>query len=122
MTSPQDVYAKLLTRAEPGRGYPLWVPEPNHRLPTEYREVGLQVGAVGVVTEHGSFDIFFNICLPADHPLHSAYGVPDGFKQFSLLDNDMESVIPYDYHGQVVATRSISQKNFTIGAAVVTPS
>ena len=116
------MYAKLLTRAEPGRGYPLWIPEPSHSLPLEYRKVGLQIGAVGVVTEHGSFDVFFNICLPVDHPLHSAYGVPDGFKQISLLDHDVESLIPDDHHGRVVAAQSISQKNLTIGAAVATSS
>ena len=122
MTSPQAVYATLLTRAEPERGYPLWSPEPNHRLPPEYRVVGLQIGDVGVVTEHGGFDVFFNICLPVDHPLHSTYGVPRGFKQISLLDRDMESLIPDDHHGRVVAAQSISQRSLTIGAAVAAPS
>ena len=122
MTSPQAVYATLLTRAEPERGYPLWSPEPNHRLPPEYRETGVQIGDVGVVTEHGGFDVFFNICLPVDHPLHSAYGVPRGFKQISLLDRDMESLIPDDHHGRVVAAQCISQRSLTIGAAVAAPS
>ena len=120
MTSPQSVYAKLLTRAEPGRGYPLWFPEPSHSLPLEYREIGFQIGDVGVVTEHGSFDVFFNICLPTDHPLHSTYGVPDGFKKVSLLDRDKEILIPDDHHGRVVAAQSISQRNLTIGAALAT--
>jgi len=118
MTSPQAVYAKLLTRAEPGRGYPLWFPEPNHRSPLEYREVGLRIGDVGVVTEHGSFDIFFNICLPADHPLHSTYGVPDGFTQVCLSDQDVESFVPGDRYGRVVAAQSISQRDLAIGAGV----
>ncbi|KIJ68065.1 hypothetical protein HYDPIDRAFT_83689, partial [Hydnomerulius pinastri MD-312] len=60
--SPQDVYARLLLRAEPGRGYPLWFPEPDSNLPREYQSEGLRVGDVGVVRENGSFDVFFNIC------------------------------------------------------------
>ena len=113
--SEQDTYARLLTRAEPKRGYPLWFPEPNNRLPLEYRRNGVQIGDVGVVTEHGSFDVFFNICLPDDDPLHRTYGVPKGFRQIRLFDQDVESLEPADHHGRVVATRSITQNNLAIG-------
>lgn len=78
----------------------------------------MRIGDVGVVTEHGSFDVFFNICLPADHPLHSTFGVPDGFTQVCLSDQDMESFVPGDRHGRVVAAQSISQRNLSIGAGV----
>lgn len=116
MTSPQSLYAKLLTRAEPARGYPLWVPEPNTTLPEEYHHTGLRIGDVGVVTAHGSFDVLFNICLPADHPLHANYhGVPEGFQQINLAGRDMESIQPIDHRGRVVATQSISQKKMHFG-------
>ncbi|KAG6332439.1 hypothetical protein ID866_6645 [Astraeus odoratus] len=114
--SPQDVYARLLTRTEPKRGYPLWFPESNSLLPSEYRNHGVQIGDVGVVTEHGSFDVFFNICLPEDHPLHHPYGVPDGFKQIKLSSRDVESLVPADHRGRVVATKSISQRNMAVSA------
>ncbi|KAL4068846.1 hypothetical protein V8B97DRAFT_2024528 [Scleroderma yunnanense] len=108
MTSPQSIYAKLLTRVEPER-YP------------QYRETGLRIGDVGVVTAHGSFDVFFNICLPEDHPLHATYGVPEGFKQIQLADHDMESIQPGDHRGRVIATQSISQKKMTVGMAAEIP-
>ncbi|KAG6331233.1 hypothetical protein ID866_7855 [Astraeus odoratus] len=122
MTSPQDLYAILLTRSEPRRGYPLWFPEPSTTLPPDYRDVGLRTGDVGVVTEHGSFDVFFNICLPRNHRLHSTYGVPDVFRQINLSDHDSQSFEPSDYRGCVVATQSIHQRNLTIGVAAGAPA
>ena len=117
LESEQDVYARLLTRAEPKRGYPLWCPEPSTQLPTEYHDDGYRIGDVGVVTEHGSFDVFFNICLPSSHPLHSRYGVPEGFKQIRLSDRDIESFEHFDKHGRVVSTRSIMQTNLAVGGS-----
>lgn len=103
--SDQDVYARLLTFTEPRCGYPLWFPEPSMGLPLEYYRDGVQIGDVGVITTHGSFDVFFNICLPVDHPLRDYYGVPEGFKQIRLSDRDVE-----------VATRSITQNDMVIEA------
>lgn len=70
----------------------------------------LASGSVGMVTAHGSFDVFFNICLPEDHPLYATYGAPEGFQQINLADRDMESIQPIDHRGRVVVTQSISQK------------
>ncbi|KAL4079880.1 hypothetical protein V8B97DRAFT_2020641 [Scleroderma yunnanense] len=116
LESEQDVYARLLTRAEPKRGYPLWCPEPNTRLPPEYRCKGHRIGDVGVVTEHGSFDVFFNICLPITDPINTD-GVPEGFKQIKLSERDIESFEPLDHRGRVVATRSITQTNLAVGTS-----
>ncbi|KAI5982440.1 hypothetical protein EDD15DRAFT_2147247, partial [Pisolithus albus] len=79
-----DTYARLLVHAEPERGYPLWFPEPSVRLPPAYLREGVRIGDVGIVTPNGNFDVFFNICLPGNHPLHHRYGVPDGFRQIAL--------------------------------------
>jgi len=100
--SEQDIYARHLTCAEPKRGYPLWCPDVPTQLPSEYRCGGYRIGDVGVVTGHGSFDVFFNICLPSSHPLHSPYGVPEGFEQIG--DLDVESFEDFDKRGRVVST------------------
>ncbi|KIJ58143.1 hypothetical protein HYDPIDRAFT_34451 [Hydnomerulius pinastri MD-312] len=115
--SPQDVYAGLMLRAEPSCGYPLWVPEPDSSLPTEYQSKGLTVGDVGVVTEDGSFDVFFNICLPETHPLHRAYGVPEGFKQIVLHARDISKFPFIDGPGKVISTQSIDLKTVVAGMA-----
>ena len=66
-----------------------------------------------MVTARGTFDVFFNICLPENHPLHANYGVPD---EFELEGQDIESIQPGDHRGRVIATQSINQKK-VIGAA-----
>ncbi|KIJ19078.1 hypothetical protein PAXINDRAFT_44270, partial [Paxillus involutus ATCC 200175] len=70
------VYARLMIPVDSSRGYPLWYPEPDSNLPEDYRDEGLRIGDVGIVTEDGSFDVLFNICLPEEHELHQRHGVP----------------------------------------------
>ncbi|KAL4068388.1 hypothetical protein V8B97DRAFT_1918847 [Scleroderma yunnanense] len=83
--SPPTLYAKLLTSMEGHHGYPLWCPEPDSRRPD-----GLQIGDVGFISYGGYFDVLFNICLPADHKLHSTNGVPPGFRQISIPEFEIQ--------------------------------
>ena len=79
--SPQDIYARHLLSP---RGYPLWTRDPSPEF-LAYRHEGLGIGDVGIVIpEDGCFDVLFNLCLPPDHPLHQATGVPDNFKPIRL--------------------------------------
>ncbi|PPQ77885.1 hypothetical protein CVT25_015372 [Psilocybe cyanescens] len=61
-----------------GYGHPLWIPQSNMRLPVPYRQTGVCIGDVGIITREGAFDCLFNICLPRDHPINSH--VPDNFE------------------------------------------
>ncbi|KAF9548371.1 hypothetical protein CPC08DRAFT_597003, partial [Agrocybe pediades] len=70
-------YRNLITKR---RGSPLWIPEPDNASPT-YQEKGVSIGDVGRLTPWGSFEFFFNICYPSDHPINSE-GVPEGFTPF----------------------------------------
>ncbi|KAJ7639556.1 hypothetical protein FB45DRAFT_1024282 [Roridomyces roridus] len=54
-----------------GRGFPLYIPAPRGNLPPEYGARGVSIGDVGRVTPEGVFDFFFNIYLPADHPINA---------------------------------------------------
>ncbi|KAJ7471382.1 hypothetical protein B0H11DRAFT_1680279, partial [Mycena galericulata] len=73
--SESESYCSQLLRR--GRGFPLYVPEPPRNLPQLQRR-GLAIGDVGRVTPEGIFDFFFNIYLPADHPVN-ANDVPENF-------------------------------------------
>ncbi|KIK80048.1 hypothetical protein PAXRUDRAFT_50392, partial [Paxillus rubicundulus Ve08.2h10] len=106
-----------MTRVDASRGYPLWLPEPDSSLPEDYRSDGLRIGDVCVVAEDGSFDVFFNICLPEDHPLHQPHGVPVNFHQVILCDRDLRQFPSVDSAGRVVSTRSINHCTITAGIA-----
>ena len=61
-----------------GRGIPLWIPQPNIRLPIPYRAKGVCIGDVGIVTAYGGFDFLFNICRARDDPINPQV-LPDNF-------------------------------------------
>ncbi|KAF8546890.1 hypothetical protein OG21DRAFT_1022781 [Imleria badia] len=105
--SPQDVYARHLVSR---RGYPLWTPEPSMSLPDVYRQRGLKIGDVGVVVpEDGSFDVFFNICLPATHSLHRQIGVPNNFTPVPLEDRDIAIFPEVESAGRIISTSSVTR-------------
>lgn len=103
---PQDVYARNLLSH---RGYPLWTPEPNIELPECYQREGLKIGDVGVVDEDGSFDVFFNITLPREHPLHAPDGVPDNFTQVKLRREDYKIVHVAECPGRVITSSNVDR-------------
>ncbi|KAJ6568694.1 hypothetical protein B0H19DRAFT_909469, partial [Mycena capillaripes] len=67
-------------------GFPLYDPEPRQTLPLEYRISGVAIGDVGRITPEGSFDFFFNIYLPADHPINNN-DVPEDFCPLALHES-----------------------------------
>jgi hypothetical protein len=80
MSQASEVYARLLL---PKRlGFPLWNPAPDDNLVAEYREKGVNIGDVGLITSDGEFDFLFNICVPPDHAINQ-YGVPANFEDVS---------------------------------------
>ncbi|KAF8549735.1 hypothetical protein OG21DRAFT_558303 [Imleria badia] len=105
--SPQDVYARRLVSC---RGYPLWTPEPNMNLPDVYIREGLKIGDVGVVVpEDGSFDVFFNVCLPDTHALHRETGVPDNFTPVPLGGRDIARFPKAECAGRIISTSSVAR-------------
>ncbi|KAJ7713031.1 hypothetical protein B0H14DRAFT_3017392 [Mycena olivaceomarginata] len=105
--SALEIYWSQLIRQK--RGYPLYVPQPQINLPAEYREHGVAIGDVGRVTPEGTFDFFFNIFLPSEHPIH-ANGTPEDFAP-------MAGYKPKDVHGlnhppgSFVATHTVRKVN-----------
>ena len=60
-----------------GAGYPLYMPAPSIGLPPTYREKGIRVGDVGVITANGAFEFLFNVCH--DEGIDATI-FPDGFE------------------------------------------
>ncbi|KAK6980636.1 hypothetical protein R3P38DRAFT_3117447 [Favolaschia claudopus] len=65
--SESEIYCKQLIRQK--RGFPLY--DQNHG-------VTLHQSDVGRITAEGAFDFFFNIYLPAEHPINN-HNVPENF-------------------------------------------
>ncbi|KAF9479607.1 hypothetical protein BDN70DRAFT_834144 [Pholiota conissans] len=71
------------------RGFPLWIPEPNRRLPMEYRRKGVHVGDVGIITPSGAFSFLFNVCLPPNHPINPTT-LPEGFTPIYFSNESLD--------------------------------
>ncbi|KAF9074103.1 hypothetical protein BDP27DRAFT_1196454, partial [Rhodocollybia butyracea] len=80
-----EVYARMLLLRK--KGYPLWKPKSDERLPEEYKREGVRIGDVGILNEFGGFDYLFNACLPQDHPVNEGR-VPQGFRQLHDINVD----------------------------------
>ncbi|KAJ7614157.1 hypothetical protein FB45DRAFT_262659 [Roridomyces roridus] len=101
--SDSESYCNQLLRH--GRGFPLYIPAPRGNLPAEYGYRGVSIGDVGRVTPEGIFDFFFNIYLPADHPINDN-DVPENFSPLALYDS--KNVLPIEYlPGQHVSTSAV---------------
>ena len=75
-----EIYERHLSLK--GRGFPLWIPEPNNRLPLAYRRKGINIGDVGIITPSGGFSYLFNICVPRGDPLNPR-ALPEDFAPLS---------------------------------------
>ncbi|KAF7374471.1 hypothetical protein MSAN_00331400 [Mycena sanguinolenta] len=92
-----ETYCSELLRQ--GRGFPLFVPQPQSNRPVKWREKGIAIGDVGRITERGSFDFFFNIYLPADNPINA--NVPEDFDplvpDYDPIDLTLDDYSPGNY-------------------------
>jgi hypothetical protein len=106
-----EVYARRLLPK--GHGYPLWVPEPYVQ---QYREKGISIGDVGVITTSGAFNFFFNICLPLDDPVNRR--APADMEVVELVDHDDVITLPHMHtKGGYVASSSMEKKKLSGSAA-----
>lgn len=113
-----EVYARRLL---PKRlGYPLWYPEPSSALPSSYRERGVSIGDLGLVTSMGSFDFLFNICLPAGHPINEGR-TPQHFEVVDVVESRDVNIFP-DAHSEQSYVACSSIKKRVVGGTLATQS
>jgi hypothetical protein len=113
--SDSENYARCLFGEH---GYPLWVPKPDDNLCQEYRERGISIGDVGLITADGEFDFLFNICLPADDPINLGRTPPD-FHQILLdspkdVSKDNEKHPPGSHVGSISVRKKCVNGNFAL--------
>lgn len=100
------------------RGSPLWIPEPSENLPIEYRRQGIAIGDVGIITEFGSFDFLFNICLPRDHPINPS-DLPIDFDSLTLSPADVHLYTEFT-RGSYLSSSSVKKAQHSGDSSYVT--
>ncbi|KAJ6562018.1 hypothetical protein B0H19DRAFT_91564 [Mycena capillaripes] len=87
----------------------MYVPGPRQNTPAEYQTRGVAIGDVGRVTPEGTFDFFFNIYLPSEHPINA--NTPEGFTPMSQYTP--ADILHLDYDpGNFVSTSAIQKLDF----------
>ncbi|KAH9025333.1 hypothetical protein EDB84DRAFT_1504839 [Lactarius hengduanensis] len=79
-----DIFRHHLSIKFPAYGHALWDPNPGNLYPA------VEVGDVGYIRK-GKFHRLFNVLLPADHPSHHDFGVPEYHEQLTLnIENHID--------------------------------
>jgi hypothetical protein len=98
----RNIFRKELASQFPTFGHALWDPSPGGLYPP------VEIGDVGFIRE-GQFHRLFNALLPADHPSHQNFGVPEYHEPLQL---NMQ---------QHIDTRILTPQNFSSGEVTVRP-
>ena len=88
-----DTFRDQLGIKYPAFGHALWEPNPGRLYPP------VEVGDVGFIRE-GKFHRLFNTLLPANHPSHQRFGVPEYYEPLrpSVADHiDSGMLSPNDF-------------------------
>ncbi|KAH8814560.1 hypothetical protein DL96DRAFT_416585 [Flagelloscypha sp. PMI_526] len=100
---PVQTYMDVLY--ELNMGLPLWDPQPFSKV--------VEIGDVGVLSEEGGFETFFNATVPADR---QRYRVPPKFTPLELNPSNISSVPdavrrPYLHNGDMTLTQIVGLEN-----------
>jgi len=103
-----EIYERLLRQKK--RGFALYVPQPNRRLPIAYQRIGIRIGDVGIITPDGGFSFLFNICAPSGDPINPPI-LPEDFSPLEppLTDVDVVEFSRFS-SGSYLASASIEKK------------
>ena len=88
-----DIFRRHLWNKFPAYGHALWDPSPGNLYPA------VEVGDVGYIRE-GKFRRLFNVLLPANHPSHRNFGVPEYHERLTLNINhiDIGTLSPHNFY------------------------
>ncbi len=113
------VYTKLLLRQSHGR--PLWIPEPDSNLPDVYRDKGVSVGDLVILTDDGGYDFLFNVCAEAHDPVNRDR-VPPQFQPLRIPSSHAIRRIPYIHcRNASIASAHVSKRTIAVeGSAEMT--
>jgi len=106
-----DIFRQGLAIKYPAYGHALWEPTPGPLFPP------VEIGDVGFI-RGGEFHRLFNALLPADHPSHRRFGVPEDHEplQLNLLEHiDVGTLCPNNFRSAGVMPLSSGVGVFASG-------
>ncbi len=106
MTAHYDIFRHHLAIKFPAYGHALWEPDPESLYPA------VEVGDVGYIRE-GKFHRLFNVLLPAKHPSHGNFGVPEYHEQLTLnMENHINigKLSPNNFCSAKVTSMPVSER------------
>ncbi|PPQ64795.1 hypothetical protein CVT26_002627 [Gymnopilus dilepis] len=91
-----------------GHGFPMWKPSVTSAAPVEYLLKGVNIGDVGIIDGYGYFQYYFNIFLPAEHPIHKGC-TPREFQPIEPPLRPDELIYHKEYFkpGHVIASKGV---------------
>ncbi|KAI0284831.1 hypothetical protein BC826DRAFT_973171, partial [Russula brevipes] len=110
-----DIFRQELSTRHPGHGYALWEPSPGALYPP------VEIGDVGFI-RRGRFHRLFNALLPADHPSHQNFGVPEYHEPLKLnmpQHIDTGTLSPQNFCSREVMVTSGGQGVFAPGQGAI---
>jgi hypothetical protein len=112
-----EIYERLLRRKQ--RGFALYIPQPNRRLPIAYQRTGIRIGDVGFITPYGGFSFLFNICVPRNDPINPRI-LPEDFSPLQPMLADVDVLEFSQFNpGSYLASASIENKESDSNAKCV---
>jgi hypothetical protein len=112
-----EIYERLLRRKR--RGFALYIPQPNRKLPIAYQRIGIRIGDVGIITPDGGFSFLFNICVPHDNPINPRI-LPEDFSPIQPAPTDADVVEFARFNsGSYLASASIEKRESESNARCV---
>jgi hypothetical protein len=99
-----EVYERLLRPK--GHGQPFWNPELDNNLPYQYRQRGVSIGDVGIITPDGEFHFLFSICEPFLHDTINPDDAPT-FDIVSLARTDISKHAGYHKPDNPIASENM---------------
>ncbi len=95
-------------------------PESDYNLPDVYRDKGVSVGDLGILTDDGGFDFLFNVCAEADDPVNQSH-VPPQFQPLRISSSHSVRKIPFHRKNSAITSAHVSKTTIAVeGSAEMT--
>ncbi len=89
-------------------------------LPDAYRDKGVSVGDLSILTDDGGFHFLFNVCAEADDPVNQGH-VPPQFQPLRISSSHAIRKIPFHRRNPSITSAHVSKPTIAVeGSAEMT--